>query len=175
MKQRSIAAFVDRDGTVIHDRGYLEDPNGVELMPGAGDALAALSRAGLKLVLVTNQSGVGRGYFSVDAVHRQHDRLTELLKPFGIAFDAIEICPHAPRDQCQCRKPAPGMLLRAARRLGVDLARSFMIGDKTSDMEVARRAGCRAAVGLGQARNADYRAVDMMDAANYILARLKQG
>lgn len=173
MKPAVQAVFLDRDGTVIHDRGYLDCPDGVELTPRAGEALAALARAGLKLVLITNQSGIGRGYFDQTAVARQHARLALLLRPFNVGFDDIRICPHTPGQGCACRKPAPGMLMAAARKLNIALPRSFMVGDKPSDIEAGRRAGCRDVIAVGAVDGADYQAVDMMDAANYILARLK--
>jgi D-glycero-D-manno-heptose 1,7-bisphosphate phosphatase len=137
------AVFLDRDGTVITDLGYLGDPERVELLPGAGAALAALRREGFLLVLVSTQSGVGRGRIDAEAVQRVHDRMLELLRPYGVTFDDTRYCLHAPWDGCPCRKPSPLMLVEAALRLEVDTAASFMVGDKPEDIEAGLRAGCR--------------------------------
>lgn len=141
MKHRAI--FLDRDGTVIKDKGYLKGPAGVELLPGAGEALGELKQTGFLLVVVTNQSGIGRGFFPFENVTAQHDKLQAILHPFGAGIDRFEICPHAPEEDCECRKPAPQMLLRAAAGLGIDLNRSLMIGDKASDIMAGKAAGCR--------------------------------
>ena len=165
------AVFVDRDGTVIHDRAYLDNVEGVELLPGAAQALSALSEAGFLLVLATNQSGIGREFFTAETVVRQHRRLSQLLAPYGVAFADIQICPHTPADRCSCRKPEPGMLLRASRKLGVELSRSFMVGDKISDVEAGRRAGCRTVL-LDRTCDgeADARAADLLAAAQWVIA-----
>lgn len=166
------AVFLDRDGTVIRDCGYLENPERIELLEDAGDALVRLNRAGFLLILVTNQSGIGRGYFDRAAVDAQHARLDQLLKRWSIAFDAIQVCPHAPGDRCDCRKPSPKLLLDAAARLDVDLHESFMVGDKPSDVEAGRNAGCQASVmieGRPDTANADHVAKNLADAVDYIL------
>lgn len=138
------AAFVDRDGTLIVEKNYLADPAGVELLPGAAEALAALKRAGYVLVMVTNQSGVARGYFDMEAVVRVHARLDALLAAEGVALDATYTCPHGPDDACDCRKPLPGMALAAARDHGLDLGRSLVFGDKAADLGLARAVGATA-------------------------------
>jgi len=130
------AVFLDRDGTVIAERHYLHDPDGVELLPGAAEGMRVMQELGLRLVLVTNQSGVGRGYFGRDAVERVHGRLLELLENEGVELDAIYLCPHTPDDACSCRKPRPGLIERAVADLGVDPARSFVIGDKACDVDL---------------------------------------
>lgn len=135
------AAFVDRDGTLIVERNYLGDPAGVELIPGAAAALKALKSAGYELVMLTNQSGVARGYFDMAAVARVHARLNELLAAEGAALDAVYTCPHAPGDACACRKPLPGMAEQAAADLGLDLSRSLVFGDKAADLGVAHAVG----------------------------------
>ncbi|OPZ27455.1 MAG: D-glycero-alpha-D-manno-heptose-1,7-bisphosphate 7-phosphatase [Lentisphaerae bacterium ADurb.BinA184] len=164
------AVFVDRDGTVIPDRGYLATAEGVELLPGAGEGLAALAAAGFALILVTNQSGVGRGYFGVEEVVRQHARLAELLAPFGVRWAAVRVCPHRPEEDCDCRKPRPGMLVSAAAELGVGLADSYMIGDKESDIAAGLAAGCRAvSVGPAPLPGAHLHAADLHAAAEAIL------
>jgi len=130
------AVFLDRDGTVIAERNYLSDPAGVELLPGAAEGLRRMRALGLPLILVSNQSGVGRGYFGLDAVHRVHGRLLELLEAQGAGLDAIYVCPHAPGEACQCRKPLPGLINRAARELDIDPAQSFVVGDKPCDVDL---------------------------------------
>lgn len=128
------AVFLDRDGTVIADRHYLSDPDGVALLPGAAEGLRRLEGLGLPLVLVTNQSGVGRGYFDLASVERVHGRLLDLLAEEGVTLSAIYSCPHAPEASCGCRKPLPGLILRAARELGLAPETSFVIGDKPCDV-----------------------------------------
>ena len=165
------AVFLDRDGTVIPDAGYLATVEGVSLLPGAGVALAALARAGFLLVLVTNQSGIGRGYFTAATVEAQHRRLQALLEPFGVRFADIEYCPHAPDTACGCRKPQPGLLLAAAAKLHLSPADSFMIGDKAADVAAGRAIGCRT-IFLGHAcAQADFCAPTLAAAAEWILAR----
>ena len=137
------AVFFDRDGTIIHDLGYPRDPDAVRLLPGAGEALAELQRHGYRLVLVSNQSGVGRGLLSQKDVERVHRQLVACMSRYEVRLDGAYYCFHAPWQRCDCRKPSPGLLFRAARELHVDLTRSFMVGDKSSDVEAGRRAGCR--------------------------------
>ena len=137
------AVFLDRDGTVIYDVGYPRDPQQVRLLPGVGEALARLGKQGFCLVLVSNQSGVGRGMVTMERAEQVHRRVISSLAEYGVQFDAAYYCPHAPEEQCRCRKPSPGMLLRAAEELGLDLDRSFVVGDKPSDIETGKRAGCR--------------------------------
>ena len=137
------AVFLDRDGTVMYDVGYPRDPQQVRLLPGVGEALAKLRKRGFSLVLVSNQSGVGRGMVTVKQAEQVHRQAISSLAEYGVQFDAAYYCPHAPEEQCGCRKPSPEMLLLAAKELDLDLARSFMVGDKPSDIEAGKRAGCR--------------------------------
>jgi len=136
------ALFLDRDGTLIEDPGYLADPAGVRLLPGVVDALRQLRAAGWLLVVVSNQSGVARGLISPEAAQAVHDRFITLFADQGVSFDAVLYCPHGPQDGCPCRKPQPGLLLQAAQQLPIDLARSWMVGDKPSDIEAGHRVGC---------------------------------
>lgn len=163
--------FLDRDGTIIVDKGYLKDPDGVTLLAGAPEALLRLQNAGYALVVITNQSGIGRGYFGHGAVRRQHARLRALLDQYGVHIDAVEYCPHAPDEKCACRKPEPAMILRAAAKLKLDLKRSYMVGDKTGDVIAGRRAGCRTIL-LGDAgtADADVHSSDLAGAAAWILS-----
>jgi histidinol-phosphate phosphatase family protein len=136
------AVFLDRDGTVMEDVGYPRDPDAVRLLPGAAAALRELHEAGFALVIVSNQSGLARGIITAEQARAVHERFVALLAAEAVAIDAYRYCPHGPDAGCACRKPAPGMLLDAARELGVDLTRSVMIGDRASDLEAGRAAGC---------------------------------
>jgi D-glycero-D-manno-heptose 1,7-bisphosphate phosphatase len=137
------ALFLDRDGTVIVHIPYLADAEDVALLPGAGEALARFTAADYLLVLITNQSGVGRGYFSETQLAAQHERLRELLAPYAVAFAALHYCPHRPDDGCTCRKPLPGMIQTAASELGINCGESWMVGDRESDIGAGVAAGCR--------------------------------
>ena len=138
--------FIDKDGTLIENVPYNVDPAKLRFMPGAGEALARLARAGLALVIVTNQSGLARGYFTRAQFAQLQDALLKRLRDeAGVVIDDMMLCPHEPdaqgRPACLCRKPAPGMLISAARRHGLDLTRSWMVGDTLDDVEAGRRAG----------------------------------
>ncbi len=139
------AAFIDRDGTIMLEREYLADPDGVEIIPGAFAALAALRAAGFALVIVTNQSGIARGYYSIEDYRAVAARLDALLEDAGVAVDMTRFCPHHPDlgGPCPCRKPGTGMYLDAAEELGLDLARSYYIGDKLTDVTPALELGGR--------------------------------
>ena len=139
------AAFLDRDGTIIEDLGYLGDPDRIQFIPGAQDALRALQASGYRLIVVTNQAGVARGLITEADVRRVNQRLQELLADAGIALDGIYYCPHHPdagppeyRQACAARKPGPGMIERARNDFGLDLGRSVIVGDHSSDAETAR-------------------------------------
>ncbi len=143
------AVFLDRDGTVIEEVNYLSRPEQVRLIPGAAEAIARANRVGAAVVVVTNQSGVARGYFPEGRVGEIHAYLSRLLAAVGARVDAFYHCPHhetegvgAYRVACDCRKPRPGMLFAAARDLGLDLTRSWMIGDNLSDLAAGAAAGC---------------------------------
>lgn len=139
------AVFLDRDGTIVEDPGYLGDPARVRLIPGAADAIARLNRAGRMVVLVTNQSGIGRGLYGEDDFLAVQRRIEELLALEGAKLDAVYHCPHSPdaAPACECRKPAPGLFLRAAEEHGIDIARSIFVGDRARDIEPAARWGAR--------------------------------
>ena len=137
------ALFLDRDGTLIEDVGYPRDPGRVRLVPGAAGALARLARRGFALVIVSNQSGVARGLISAAEAEAVHAEVVRRFAAAGVAFDGAYYCYHAPDEGCPCRKPAPGLLLRAAGELGLDIGRSFMVGDKAIDVAAGEAAGCR--------------------------------
>jgi len=139
-----VTVFLDRDGTLNYDPGYLKIAADLKLLAGVGPALARLKRAGAKLVVVTNQSGVGRGIFTLKDLEAIHARLEGLLEQEDVALDAIYFCPHHPDDGCRCRKPNVGMVERAASELHLDLRRSYLIGDHARDIQLAHRVGARA-------------------------------
>jgi histidinol-phosphate phosphatase family protein len=133
------AILYDRDGTLIADVPYNGDPDRVRPLPGAGEALSLARRAGVPIAVVSNQSGIARGLISDAAVQAVNTRCEELLG----RFDAWLLCPHAPHEGCDCRKPAPGLVLRAARKLGVSVERCAVVGDIGADMQAATAAGAR--------------------------------
>jgi D-glycero-D-manno-heptose 1,7-bisphosphate phosphatase len=142
--------FLDRDGTLIEEVGYLDRPERVELYPYSADSIRALNRAGIPVVLVTNQSGVARGFFSEATVHAVHQHIAERLADAGAHIDAYYYCPHHPDGKvseyarvCDCRKPARGLVDRAVRELAIDPARSFTVGDRWLDVALAREVGAR--------------------------------
>lgn len=136
------ALFLDRDGTVIEECGYLADPALVRPLPGAVDALAALASEGWKLIVVSNQSGVGRGLIAPDQMEAVQRRFLDLMQSNGVPIADSYLCTHTPEDRCQCRKPSPFFLQRAAAEHGLDLSASYMIGDREGDILCGRNAGC---------------------------------
>jgi D-glycero-D-manno-heptose 1,7-bisphosphate phosphatase len=134
-------ALIDRDGTIIVDKVYLSDPDGIEFAPGAVEGLRLLRDAGFALALITNQSGIARGLFDVATLERIHDRLKSMLAAEGLQFKAIYFCPHGPDDGCDCRKPKPGMLRKAMRELGFKPDEVVVVGDSDADMGAAEAAG----------------------------------
>lgn len=179
------AVFLDKDGTIIENVPYNVDPELIRLNPGAEEGLTRLHRAGYLLFVVSNQAGVARGYFPESALQGVETRLRELLGAFGVPLAGFTYCPHHPEGKveglsmaCECRKPAPGMILRTAAEHGIDLARSWMIGDILDDVQAGRGAGCRTilvASGnetkwiLSPECEPHYRAADLADAARHIL------
>jgi len=174
------AILLDRDGTIIVDRHYLSDPAGVELLPGAASGLRRMSAMGFRLAVLTNQSGVGRGYYDEASVHACNARMAELLAAHGVALDGIFYCPHAPEAACGCRKPAPGLVEQAAAALDFDPRRAVVIGDKEADMLLGRAVGAATILvrtGKGAAHEARCRlsadhVVDDLEGAADILAGL---
>lgn len=138
------AILLDRDGTIIHDVHYLADPAGVRLLPGAIDGLQRLQRLGLRLVIVTNQSGVGVGSISSEALAAVNHRLVQLLADAGVSVAGIYICPHRRDAGCSCRKPGTALALQASAELGIDLSRVLVVGDKALDLGLARALGAPA-------------------------------
>jgi D-glycero-D-manno-heptose 1,7-bisphosphate phosphatase len=140
------AVFLDRDGTLIEEREYLSRPDQVVLYPGAAQALRRLRESGFRVILVTNQSGVGRGYFTMEDVARVNSRLEELLSQGGASVDKIFVAPEAPEQPSRARKPSPQFLFDARDEFGLDLAQSYMIGDKLIDLQCGWNAGVKQSI-----------------------------
>lgn len=144
--KRRFGVFLDRDGTITEEVGYLTDTSRLKLIPGAGEAIALLNEFGVPTILTTNQAGVARGYFKESMVIECNRKLEKMLAVFGGKLDALYYCPHHPevgkkpyRVDCNCRKPKPGMLLKGEEEFNLNLSKSYVIGDKASDLEVADR------------------------------------
>jgi D-glycero-D-manno-heptose 1,7-bisphosphate phosphatase len=137
------AVFLDRDGTLIVEKNYLHRPEEVEVFPGAGPALKKLADAGFKLVIVTNQSGIGRGYFTLADAERVNDKVAQEFARDGVRFEKVYIAPEAPDQPSRGRKPSPQFLFDARDEFGLNLAESFMVGDKLIDLECGWNAGVR--------------------------------
>jgi D-glycero-D-manno-heptose 1,7-bisphosphate phosphatase len=161
------AVFFDRDGVLIEEKHYLHKPEDVAVFPGVGEALQRFQDAGFTLFIVTNQSGVGRGYFTMADVEKVHQRLLDDLRPFGVRFEKIYVAPEAPDQPSHGRKPSPAFLRDAAAEFEVDLAKSYMIGDKLIDLECGWNAGVAKSVlirtGYGAKTEAAHR--DKLDRA----------
>ena len=168
--------FLDRDGTINEEVGYLGNPDSLRLLPGAAGAIRRLNESGFAAIVVTNQSAIGRGYFSSEDVAAVNTCLIERLRARGACIDGLYVCPHRPDERCNCRKPQPGLLLQAAEEHGLDVRRSFLVGDKESDLDSGRRAGCRTVlIGTGpehpgNAPSSDHVADDLAAAVEWILA-----
>jgi D-glycero-D-manno-heptose 1,7-bisphosphate phosphatase len=189
------AIFMDRDGTVSDEVGYVNHVSRLNVFPWSGRAIRAVNESPLLAVLVTNQAGVARGYFREEMIGRVHERLAEELARDGARLDAVYYCPHHPsageppyRRQCDCRKPRPGLLLRAAEEHGIDLARSYVVGDKYTDVELAHSvgaAGILVLTGYGRGelehqahtwpRRPDHVADDLAAAVEWALADAERG
>jgi D-glycero-D-manno-heptose 1,7-bisphosphate phosphatase len=161
------AVFLDRDGTLIEEREYLSQPDGVALFAGAGPALQSLQDAGFKLFVVSNQSGVGRGYFSLEDVFRVNARMEEMLAEHGARLEKLYIAPEAPNQPSLGRKPSAEFLFQARDSFGLDLSASYMIGDKISDLECGWNAGIRKSilVRTGYGRKVEQESKDRIKAA----------
>ncbi len=164
------AVFLDRDGTIARDVPYCSRPEDFELLPGAAEGIKLLNEHGFKVVVVTNQSGIARGYFTEGMLARIHDKMQKELAKHGAHVDAIYYCPHHPDDNCDCRKPKPKMLFQAAIDLDIELGESYVIGDGEMDVELARQAGCKTGIRVGEpGGTGDWVAVSFRDAVEQIL------
>jgi D-glycero-D-manno-heptose 1,7-bisphosphate phosphatase len=180
-----VAVFLDRDGTINEQMGYINHLSRFVLLPQALPAIRRLNEAGLTVVLVTNQSGAARGYFPASLVEEVHEHLKNLLAAGGAHLDGIYTCLHGPADDCPCRKPRPGLILQAARDLGLDLSRSYLVGDRYDDVQTAANAGLKGILVLTGYGRGEYEylaptqkvqpvyvAADLLEAANWILRDL---
>lgn len=172
------AVFLDRDGTVVEDVSYCRRPEQLRLLPRVAEAVALLNEAGVLVVVVTNQSGIARGYFDVEALEAIHGTMRRELAKGGARIDALYYCPHHPDEECTCRKPRTGLLLRAAKEMGLDLGHSFMVGDRELDVIAGQSVGCRTVFvetgPVGLPKNGiqpDYRANTLYEAARWIISR----
>ncbi|MBI4247761.1 MAG: HAD family hydrolase [Candidatus Rokubacteria bacterium] len=183
--------FIDRDGTLTEEVGYVNHPKRLRLLPRSAEAIRRLNAAGIAAVVTTNQAGLARGYFSEDVLHAVNMAMTEQLKQAGAHLDGVYVCPHHPsegrppwRADCQCRKPKPGLLLQAAAELGLDLQASTLVGDKPSDLAAARAVGGKAVLvltgyGLGEwefrrahfSVEPDHIAEDLLAAVEWVIER----
>jgi D-glycero-D-manno-heptose 1,7-bisphosphate phosphatase len=186
---RSRAVFLDRDGTINEEVGYVNHIERFFLLPRVGEAIRVLNQGGWKTVVITNQSGVARGYFPESLIQQVHGKMEDLLKKEGAHLDGIYYCPHHPdigvppyRQRCRCRKPAPGLLEEAVKALDIDPFRSYMVGDRGADIEFAHRVGAKAVLvltGYGKGEweyfgdqwksKPDYVAQDLFEAVQWIL------
>ncbi len=183
----NIAVFIDRDGTINEDVNYLNQVENLCLIPRAIEAVKKINDRGLKAIVISNQSGVARGYLSEETLAEIHGRLSQLLAEQGAHLDGIYYCPHHPDEGCDCRKPASGMLLAAARDLDIDLAHSFMVGDKNSDVALGHKLGLTTVLVLtgygreelealqGQKEQPDFVADDLYRAVELIFERIDRG
>src|SRR6266516_870036 len=153
------AVFLDRDGTIIEEKEYLRDPDQVAIFPGAKEALKRLQDAGFKLFIVSNQSGVGRGYFTMADVHRVNERLLELLARGGVRFEKIYLAPEATEQPSRGRKPSPQFLFDARTEFGIDLSQSYMVSDKLIDLECGWNAGVKESILVRTGYGAEYQRV----------------
>lgn len=179
------AIFIDKDGTLIKDIAYNANPDKITLEPYADVALQLLSEQDYSLVVISNQAGIAKGYFPESDMQGVITKVKSLLADAGVTLDGFFYCPHHPEGQiaaytmeCDCRKPAPGMILKAAEILDIDLSRSWMIGDILNDVEAGNRAGCRSLLinngnetmwELNKHRLPAYAAEDLLDAAHFII------
>ena len=170
------AVFLDRDGTINRDTGYLHRIEDLEIFPWASEAIHRLNQAGYLVVVVTNQSGVARGMYDLTDVHKLHEEIDRRLAENDARIDRYYICPHHPDADhenygmtCDCRKGQPGMLLQAAMELGIDLKSSFMIGDKQSDVEAGLSAGCTSIQLAERSTHGKLTFPDLLNACNYII------
>jgi D-glycero-D-manno-heptose 1,7-bisphosphate phosphatase len=180
---KNIAVFLDRDGTINEEVGYLRRIEDLRLIPHTAEAVRLINKNGMKAVVISNQSGVARGFFSETFVGTVHARLDEMLQQEGAVIDGFYFCPHHPtegdepyRTVCSCRKPEPGMLLKAAAELNIDLTQSYVVGDMPKDIHAADRVGAKGIlVKTGYSKDADasiapaYVAEDLLDAVQWIL------
>jgi D-glycero-D-manno-heptose 1,7-bisphosphate phosphatase len=183
------AVFVDRDGVISEEVGYIGDSEDFRLIPHSAEAVKLINQSGLKIIAITNQSGVARGYFSEEMLGHIHRKMEKLLSDQGAFLDGIYYCPHHPeatvqayRMECDCRKPATGLLIQASKEHSIDVSSSYLVGDKRTDIECAHRAGAKGILvltGYGKdelrkfnsaaSEQPEYVAADLLDAVQWII------
>lgn len=179
------AVFLDRDGTLNFDPGYLGDPEKFRFFPGVIEALRRLREAGFLLFIASNQSGIARGLFREEDLKRIHAKMNAALRDKGIELNGIYYCPHHPDERCACRKPSPKMVRDAAAAHGIDLSNSFFVGDRITDIETGRNAGCRTILvltgageetrrGLPPTHQPDFIARNLSEAVGWIIEKADQ-
>ncbi len=179
MAKKKTAVFLDRDGTLNFDPGYLNKVEEFRFLPRVKSALKLLSESGLCLFVISNQSGIGRGLISPENLKKIHQKMTRELKRKGVILKGIFICPHSPSDECSCRKPSPKLIFKAARLHRLNLWNSYIVGDKWTDVETGVRAGLQTVLVAGRKAKSngviqpDYIAKDLFRAAQWILHRHK--
>lgn len=183
---KGVTVFLDRDGTMNRDHGYVKTPDELELFPGVVEAVARLNRAGACVVVITNQSGIARGLLNTSTLEQIHDRLHALLKAGGASLDAIYVCPHAPDEGCGCRKPGAALVERAVADLGLDLSGAYVVGDQKRDVDMASGIGVKSLLVTtgptslqaladlqAEGRQPDYVAPGLIEAVEWILEDVK--
>lgn len=170
------AVFLDRDGTIARDVPYCSTPDDFNLLPTAAEAIRLLNKSNFKVVVITNQSGIGRGYFTEETLSRIHEKMEHELKQQGARVDAIYYCPHHPDDGCDCRKPKTALFRQAAEELDINIGNSYVVGDMPGDIDAGKALGCRTVLvttGPGKrdgiSNPPDYIARDLLEAAQWIV------
>lgn len=185
IKMKNRAIFIDRDGTINLDVHYLDDPDKFEMYPGVGEGVKKLKDSGFKVIVITNQSGIARGYFTEKQLSDIHERMKKEFQEFDVMLDGIYYCPHHPDDNCNCRKPNTGLFEKAIREHNIDVKKSYMLGDKILDVGAGKKIGARTVLVpepnmreeiLSKKKewgyNPDYTADDFMGAVKWILRNL---
>ena len=168
------AVFLDRDGTMAKDVHYCRCPEDFKLFPNTAKAIKLLSEHGFKVIVITNQSGIARGYFTEEALAQIHEKMKTELAKEGAWIDGIYYCPHHPDDNCNCRKPKPKLVLQAAKEHDIDLKHSFVVGDLSLDIDLGKAVGCKTILLLDSPQedmniSPDYIASDLLEATQYVL------
>lgn len=164
------AVFLDRDGTIIRNVPYLNDPDKIEFLPGVIEGLKILVNSGFSLFVVTNQSGVSRGFIKIEELEKIHNKIKEILKSRGVEIKEIVYCPHHPEEQCKCRKPETGMIENLLKKYKIDLKNSYLIGDKDEDIVLAKNTGIKGISVSNEIKTPpDFKAKNFKEAVSWII------
>ncbi len=175
MSSSNKAVFLDRDGVICYDVHYMSSPEQFQLMPFVGEGIKALNDAGFLVIVVTNQSGLRRGLITEENLKKIHDRMIKELSAYKARIDDIFVCPCLPEENCECRKPRPGMILEAAKKHSIDISSSFMVGDKQIDADAGKAAGCRTIlIAEDSSLKADYIVKSFKEAVEIIMSEAKR-